>query len=81
MDENKEASNDAPAQPANAEPATPPTTTPTPAQPPQQTSGKGYGKRPMWQWVVLYLIVGGLLYWLVYALVFADGGETGGGLY
>jgi hypothetical protein len=33
---------------------------------PEQTPTKGYGKRPLWQWILLYLIVGGLLYGLVY---------------
>jgi hypothetical protein len=23
---------------------------------------KGYGKRPVWQWIVIYLIIGGILY-------------------
>ncbi len=27
---------------------------------------KGYGKRPMWQWVVLYVIIGAVVYGLVY---------------
>ena len=34
----------------------------------------GYGKRPLWQWVVIYLIVGGLLYALVYYFVLARPG-------
>jgi hypothetical protein len=28
----------------------------------------GYGKKPMWQWVVLYLVVGGVVYAAVYYL-------------
>ena len=44
---------------------------------------KGYGKRPMWFWVLVYLIVGGALYLLVYFLFLADTGTpaNGGGLY
>ena len=38
---------------------------------------KGYGKRPLWQWVLLYLVVGGALYYLAYLLFFA--GHTGKG--
>lgn len=30
-----------------------------------------YSKRPMWQWVLLYLLVGGLIYWLIYYFVFS----------
>ena len=35
---------------------------------------KGYGKRPMWQWVLIYVIVGGLVYGLIY-LLFMRGGS------
>jgi hypothetical protein len=27
---------------------------------------KGYGKRPLWQWVVLYIVVGAIVYGLIY---------------
>jgi len=27
-----------------------------------------YGKRPLWQWIVLYLIIGGIIYAAVYFL-------------
>lgn len=30
---------------------------------------EGYGKRPMWQWVLIYLVVGGLVYGLIYYFV------------
>src|SRR3989344_8229518 len=32
----------------------------------------GYGKRPMWQWVVIYLVVGGLIYLAIYYFFFAN---------
>jgi|SRR3989344_1022160 len=32
----------------------------------------GYGKRPLWQWVVIYLIIGGLIYAAVYYFFFAN---------
>lgn len=35
---------------------------------------KGYGKRPLWQWIVLYVILGGLLYGLIYYFVIAKHG-------
>ena len=36
---------------------------------------KGYGKRPLWQWVVIYLIVGAVVYGLVYYFIL---GKKGG---
>lgn len=33
-----------------------------------------YGKRPLWQWVVIYLIIGGIIYGLIYYFVFAKKG-------
>ena len=47
------------------------------------TQRHGYGKRPMWQWVLLYIIVGGVVYAAIYFIFIAsgDGGTNGGGLY
>lgn len=36
--------------------------------------GKGYGKRPLWQWVVIYVVVGGLIYGVIYYFIMARGG-------
>src|SRR3989344_3334426 len=33
-----------------------------------------YGKRPLWQWVLIYLVVGGFIYWLVWYFVLAKNG-------
>jgi len=40
-----------------------------------------YGKRPLWQWIVLYVIIGGLVYGLVYYFIVAKnvGGYGAGG--
>ena len=35
----------------------------------------GYGKRPLWQWVVLYIVIGGIAYYLIYYFVFAKNGR------
>lgn len=35
---------------------------------------KGYGKRPMWQWILIYIVVGALVYGVIYYLVFAQKG-------
>jgi hypothetical protein len=42
-----------------------------------QKPSKGYGKRPVWQWVVIYLIVAIVVYGLIYLLFIKDG--SGGG--
>lgn len=49
-------------------------------QAPQKPS-KGYGKRPMWQWVVIYLIVAVIVYGLIYLLFIHKGGSSGGSGY
>ena len=46
-----------------------------PSQPPQKSGG--YGKRPLWQWILLYVIIGGLLYLAIYYFFFrGSGGYT-----
>lgn len=27
---------------------------------------KGYGKRPLWQWILMYVLIGGVIYAAVY---------------
>lgn len=36
-------------------------------------SKNAYGHRPLWQWIFIYLLVGALVYSLVYALFFSRG--------
>ena len=31
----------------------------------------GYSKRPLWQWVLIYLVVGGIIYLAIYYLFFS----------
>ena len=41
----------------------------------------GYGKRPLWQWIALYVVVAAVLYGLFYYFVIAKNGysaPTGG---
>ena len=46
----------------------------TPKQP-----STGYGKRPKWHWVLLYLVVAVIVYGVVYYVFFhKTGGSTGG---
>lgn len=37
----------------------------------EDNGGKGYGKRPLWQWIVIYLIVGAIIYGLIYYVFLA----------
>ena len=40
----------------------------------------GYGKRPLWQWILLYLVIGGIIYAAIYYFVLAPkGGYNSGG--
>jgi hypothetical protein len=50
---------------------------------PNQTPSKGYGKRPMWHWVLIYVAMAIVVYGLIYLLFMRDsGGSTGsGGIY
>jgi hypothetical protein len=41
---------------------------------------KGYGKRPMWQWVLLYVIIAVIVYGAVYLIFFHHSGGTSGGV-
>ncbi|MBI4185474.1 hypothetical protein HY524_00295 [Candidatus Berkelbacteria bacterium] len=44
--------------------------------------GAGYGKRPMWQWILIYVIVGGILYYGVYYFFLrGNSGDGSNGLY
>lgn len=40
-------------------------------------SPNGYGKRPLWLWIVLYIVIGGLIYGLIYYFVIAKHGGYG----
>ncbi|OPZ23518.1 MAG: hypothetical protein BWZ03_00480 [bacterium ADurb.BinA186] len=33
---------------------------------PEDSQEKGYGKTPLWQWVVIYLIAAAIIYGLIY---------------
>lgn len=40
---------------------------------------KGYGKRPLWQWLLIYVIIALIVYGLIYLLFFNDGSGSGTG--
>ncbi len=33
----------------------------------------GYNKRPLWQWIIIYLIIGAIIYGLIYYFIIARG--------
>lgn len=39
-----------------------------------ENKGYGYGKRPLWQWIVIYLVIGAIAYGLIYYFFFAPKG-------
>ena len=42
-----------------------------------EENGSYGGKRPLWQWVLIYLIIGAVVYGLIYYFVLAKRGGTG----
>ncbi|HTH72329.1 MAG TPA: hypothetical protein VL737_03115 [Candidatus Pristimantibacillus sp.] len=42
----------------------------------EQKPSKGYGKRPVWFWVVIYVIAAIIVYGLIYLLFFHKGGGS-----
>lgn len=49
----------------------------TPASPRAPAKG-GYGKRPVWQWVVIYLVIAIVVYGIVYFAFIHKSGTTSG---
>jgi hypothetical protein len=47
---------------------------------PSQKPSKGYGKRPMWQWILLYVVVAIIVYGVIYLVfIHKSGGTSTGG--
>ena len=49
-----------------------PPTTPTPGS----GKGGGYGKRPLWQWIVIYVVLAIIVYGVIYYLAFGRKGSS-----
>jgi hypothetical protein len=35
----------------------------------EEQKQSGYGKRPIWQWILLYVVIGAIVYGLVYYFI------------
>lgn len=46
---------------------------------PEEKPTKGYGKRPVWQWVLIYVVVAIVVYGLIYYFFIKDGNSSSGG--
>jgi flagellar basal body-associated protein FliL len=44
-----------------------------------QKNGKGYGGRPLWQWILLYLVLAIIVYGIIYLIFFHHSGSGSGG--
>ena len=44
----------------------------------EQQPTKGYGKRPVWQWAVIYLIAAIIIYGIIYLVFFRKSGGGSG---
>jgi hypothetical protein len=51
----------------------------TPQNQPSQKPSKGYGKRPVWQWVLIYLVIAIIVYGLIYFIFIHKGGSSSSG--
>jgi flagellar basal body-associated protein FliL len=47
------------------------------SQKPEHEASKGYGKRPLWQWLIIYLVAAIIVYGVIY-FVFIHKGSSGG---
>jgi hypothetical protein len=63
-----------------SEPAAPVAADPAPVQSApaaEPAKAKGYGKRPLWQWVLIYVVVAIVLYYGIYLLFFHHAAGSG----
>lgn len=42
----------------------------------ETNSSDGYGKRPLWQWILLYVVIGGIVYGVIYYFMFSENGGS-----
>ena len=67
----------APASPTPQMPQTPPIDPAAPAVTAAAPEKKAYGKRPKWQWVLIYVVVAAIVYGIVYYVFIRKTGTTG----
>ena len=49
-----------------------------PQKQPSQKPSKGYGKRPLWQWILIYVVIAIIVYGLIYYFFIRNTGGSGG---
>ncbi len=49
-------------------------------QPEQKPAKGGYGKRPLWQWILIYVVIAIVVYGLIY-VIFIHKSSGSGGIY
>ena len=47
-----------------------------PAEDPKLSSQKGYGKRPLWHWIIVYIVIAIIIYGLIYLIFFHNNGNS-----
>jgi len=45
----------------------------------KSSKGYGYGKRPMWHWILLYAVVGVIVYGAIYLFMMMNNSTAGSG--
>ncbi len=63
-------------EPKQAEAPAPTDRPPVPTAPKQPTKG-GYGKRPVWQWVLIYVVLAVIVYGVIYFIWIRKTGTNG----
>jgi hypothetical protein len=70
-----------PEQPVENQPVSDPIEPEQPNAVEPEGEKKAYGKRPWWQWLLIYVAVGAVVYGIIYfVLVYATGDGDGSGL-
>jgi hypothetical protein len=42
------------------------------------TKSGGYGKRPLWQWILIYILIAIVVYGLIYLIFIRNGSNSSG---
>ncbi len=42
----------------------------------EDPKNSGYGKRPLWQWILIYVVIGGIIYAVIYFVLAGRGAAS-----